>query len=179
MEKHIIDVFVPHKKLRTGYYLVSALLLLLWLPDLNKLNIPLPSKVLETWFLDKLLLTTIVLLLLYAFSTYFLSYNRNSTCTENFPLPPQKQEEQPEQPIQLDMPKRDILLFLSLKPEKSIVTALEIAQRFEMDEQAAIYHLEELVTKKMIYVGKSINAPKRWSIAQPGRKYLIENGKIV
>jgi hypothetical protein len=73
MEKHFIDIFVPHRKLRKVYYLISSLLILLWIPDLNKLNIPLPSKVLEPWFLDKLLLTTIVLLLLYSFSTYFIS----------------------------------------------------------------------------------------------------------
>lgn len=73
MEKHFIDIFVPHRKLRKGYYLIGGLLLVLWLPDLNKLNIPLPSKVFETWFLDKLLLTIIVLLGLYAFSTYYLS----------------------------------------------------------------------------------------------------------
>jgi len=75
MDKHLIDIFVPHRKLRKGYYLVSGFLLLLWIPDLSKHNVPLPSKVFETWFLDKLLLTVIMLLILYSFSTYYLSYN--------------------------------------------------------------------------------------------------------
>lgn len=91
MEKHFIDIFVPHIKLRKGYYLVSALLLLLWIPDLSKLNIPLPSTVLETWFLDKLLITVIVLLFLYSFSTYYLSHglykpkdNKNKVDIKNY-----------------------------------------------------------------------------------------------
>jgi hypothetical protein len=73
MDKHIIDIFVPHKKIRKAYYLVSALLLLLWIPDLSKQNILWPTKVLETWFLDKLLLTTIVLLMLESYAIYRLS----------------------------------------------------------------------------------------------------------
>lgn len=82
MDKHFIDIFVPHRKLRKGYYLVSGLLLLLWIPDLSKHNILLPSKVFETWFLDKLLLTVIMLLILYSFSTYYLSYSTSSSRTK-------------------------------------------------------------------------------------------------
>jgi hypothetical protein len=82
MEKHFIDIFVPCKKLRKLYYLSAALLALLWFLNLNNLHIPSLTKELETWFLDKLLLTMIVLLILYSFSTYYLSYAANSSRTK-------------------------------------------------------------------------------------------------
>ena len=80
----------------------------------------------------------------------------------------------------LDDAKVKILLFLAKQPEKTIITSNQIAQCLQMDEQAVIYHLETLIelNMKMILVGRTANAPKRWSIGPGGRHYLVENGHL-
>lgn len=70
--KEIAEILVPHKKLTGLYILVLALLGGIWTLDLTKVNVPL-SIGLETWFLDKLLVTLAVLLILYSLSAYLLS----------------------------------------------------------------------------------------------------------
>ena len=105
MDKHLIDIFVPHRKLRPLYYLSAGLLVLLWIPNLNKLNIPLPTKVLETWFLDKLLLTTIVLLILYSLSTYLVTYYFKAEIKS-----PSKEQSNKEKTKQINQTQEEVML---------------------------------------------------------------------
>lgn len=170
MEKHIIDIFVPHKKLRKVYYLVSALLLLLWIPDLSKLNIPLPSKVLETWFLDKLLLTTIVLLTLYAFSAYFLSFIKDNASTLTQPAPPQTKEIPQEQEIISEMHER---ILESLFQKSAGVE--DICKAFKLHREESNYYLHDLYNKEMAYPPVAYSSGKQeWTISQYGREYIMK-----
>lgn len=169
MEKHFIDVFVPHRKLRKVYYLISGLLLLLWIPDLNKLNIPLPSKVLETWFLDKLLLTTIILTLLYSFSAYFLSHvsaNTKKETTEPKPETTTKTEK-----LTLSETHINILELLFEKPS----TVENLCKVLKISKEEVKYYLADLCDDKDMIDPPSAYAsgPEEWRIDQKGREYVM------
>lgn len=80
----------------------------------------------------------------------------------------------------LDDAKVKILLFLSKQPEQTIISSAQIAQYLQMDEQTVIHHLEKIIElkMKMVFVGHTMNAPKRWTIGPGGRSYLFKNGLL-
>lgn len=171
MEKHFIDVFVPHRKLRKVYYLVSALLLMLWIPDLNKLNIPLPSKVLETWFLDKLLLTTIVLLMLYAFSAYFLSNIKDTSATLIPPISSQTQETEQEEEKAITEMHEKIMELLFQKPS----TVKNICSTLNITKEETNFYLFDLYQHSMVSAPTPYaSGPEEWRICQGGREYIMK-----
>lgn len=169
MEKHIIDVFVPHKKLRKLYYLSAFLLAGLWLPDLNKLNIPLPSKVFETWFLDKLLLTTIVLMLMYSFSAYFLS--RISATTQKAPPESKPITTTKTEKLTLSESHINILELLFAKPS----TVENLCKVLKLNREEVKYYLTDLCDDKCMIDPPSAYAPgpEEWRIDQKGREYVM------
>lgn len=77
MSDSFIETLVPSRKLRPIYILILSPCAGIWFLPLNSYNIPLPSTELESWFLDKLLLTLFLLTLLYTLSTYLLRHEKN------------------------------------------------------------------------------------------------------
>lgn len=76
----------------------------------------------------------------------------------------------------LEKLKVDILMFLS--KQRGLVTSDEVASRLGINPQIAIHHLTELNKKIMILVSHRANFPPFWSLADEGRKYLINNNLI-
>jgi hypothetical protein len=55
---------------------------------------------------------------------------------------------------------------------------MQIAGSIGINEQVAKFHLIELTKSKMLADLLTMGAPTRWTLAQAGRKYLIENKLI-
>ena len=81
----------------------------------------------------------------------------------------------------LDEIESKILLFLA-NQDKFDISPEDIAHELNRNIQLITFHLENLRTKKMVDarpIAPFDHSPKRfWSIAQSGRRYLIENKYI-
>jgi|CXWL01.1.fsa_nt_gi hypothetical protein len=87
--------------------------------------------------------------------------------------------ESPDKQLALDETKTAILVFLSDGQERP---SYEIAAHLKIGEEFAIFHLNDLadMTPKMIYVfsNASPRVLTKYSIAQDGRRYLVQHGLL-
>lgn len=84
-----------------------------------------------------------------------------------------------ENPIQdnlLDEPKVKILMFLSTQTNRIVVDY--IAPATGLSHQATLFHLEELAKRRMVSKILNMINPTTWSLAQEGRRYLIEHNLL-
>lgn len=84
-----------------------------------------------------------------------------------------KDYENPAHKALLDEPKVKILSFLGTKT--SNLTIDEIVPSVNLSYQATLYHLDELTRLRMLH---NTHMPRAWSLAQEGRRYLIEHNLL-
>ncbi len=72
----------------------------------------------------------------------------------------------------LDQPKLDVLKLLFVRDKLS---AEGVARTLKMELQMAKFYLEELLKRQMVAMIQVSGRPNRWTLAQEGRRHLIQN----